>query len=58
MFDFIHYTENIFLSKDVIFLYILKIFFTMLPRKLYIRRNNNKVDSIETGHKIIAHLIP
>ena len=27
---FIHYTEIIFLSKNIIFLYILKIFFSML----------------------------
>ena len=27
-------------------------------RKLYIRRNNNKVDSIETGRIEIAHLLP
>ena len=33
-FDFIHYTEIIFLSKNVIFLYILKIFFTMLHLKI------------------------
>ena len=29
-FDFILYTEIIFLSKNMIFLYILKIFFTVL----------------------------
>ena len=28
------------------------------PRKFYIRRNNNKVDSKETGRIVIAHLIP
>ena len=28
------------------------------PRKLSIRRNNNKVDSIETGPIVIAHLLP
>ena len=27
-------------------------------RKFYIRRNNNKVDSIETGHILIADLLP
>ena len=27
-------------------------------RKLYIRRNNNKIDSIETGRIVIAHLLP
>ena len=27
-------------------------------RKFYIRRNKNKVDSIETGPIIIAHLLP
>ena len=35
-FDFIHYTEIIFLSKNVIFLYILKIFFTMLHLKIFL----------------------
>ena len=24
----------------------------------YLRRNNNTVDSIETGHTVIAHLLP
>ena len=27
------------------------------PRKFYIRRNNNKVDSKETGRIVIAHLL-
>ena len=27
-------------------------------RKFYIRRNNNKVDSIKTGRIVIAHLLP
>ena len=27
-------------------------------RKFYIRRNNNKADSIETGRIVIAHLLP
>ena len=27
-------------------------------RKFYRRRNNNKVDSIETGRIVIAHLLP
>ena len=27
-------------------------------RKFYIRRNNNKVDSVETGRIVIAHLLP
>ena len=27
-------------------------------RKFYIRRNDNKVDSIETGRIVIAHLLP
>ena len=27
-------------------------------RKFYIRRNNNKADSIETEHIVIAHLLP
>ena len=28
------------------------------PRKFYTRRINNKVDSIETGRIVIAHLLP
>ena len=28
------------------------------PRKFYIRRNNSKFDSIETGRRVIAHLLP
>ena len=36
-FDFIHYTEIIFLSKNVIILYILKIFFTMLHLKMFLK---------------------
>ena len=28
------------------------------PSKFYIRKNNNIVDSIETGRKVIAHLLP
>ena len=35
-FDFIHYTEIIFLSKNVIFLHILKIFFIMLHLKIFL----------------------
>ena len=27
-------------------------------RKFYIKKNNSKVDSIETGRIIIAHLLP
>ena len=27
------------------------------PRKFCIRRNNNKVDSIETGRIVVAHLL-
>ena len=27
-------------------------------RKFYIRRNNNKVDSTETGRIVITHLLP
>ena len=30
----------------------------VLTRKFYIRKNNNKVDSIETGLIVIAHLLP
>ena len=30
----------------------------VLTRKFYIRRNNNKVDSIETGPIVIAYLPP
>ena len=36
-FDFIHYTEIIFLSKNVIILYILKIFFTMLHLRIFLK---------------------
>ena len=32
--------------------------FEVLATKFYIRRNNNKVDSIETRCIIIAHLLP
>ena len=35
-----------------------KISFFIFPRKFYIRRNNNKIDSIETGRIVIAHLLP
>ena len=35
-FDLIHYTEIIFLSKTVIFTYILKIIFTMLYLKMFL----------------------
>ena len=27
-------------------------------KKFYIRRNNNKVDSVETGRIVIVHLLP
>ena len=30
----------------------------LTPRKIYIRMNNNKIDSIETGRIVIAHLLP
>ena len=30
----------------------------LIARKFYIRSNNNKVDSIETGHMVIAYLLP
>ena len=30
----------------------------ILARKFYIRRNNNKLNSIETGRTVIAHLLP
>ena len=42
-FDFIHYTEIIFLSKNVIFLHILKIFFIMLALENIFRILNNSV---------------
>ena len=29
----------------------------IIPRKFYIRRTNNKVDPIETGHIVIAKII-
>ena len=30
---------------------------TISSRKCYLRRNNNKVDSVETGFIVIAHLL-
>ena len=33
-------------------------FVLVLSRKFYITRNNNKVDSTETGRIVIAHLLP
>ena len=30
----------------------------VLPKKFYIRRNNNKIDSIQTGCIVIADLLP
>ena len=30
----------------------------ILYLKFYMRGNNNKVDSVETGRKVIAHLLP
>ena len=30
----------------------------VMPRKLYARRNNNKVDSIETERIVTADLLP
>ena len=42
-FDFIHCTEIIFLSKNVIFLHILKIFFIMLALENIFRILNNSV---------------
>ena len=35
-------------------IYIIYIYIYILSRKFYIRRNNNKVDSIETGRIVIA----
>ena len=32
--------------------------FDVLTEKLYIRRNNNKLDFIEKGRIVIAHLLP
>ena len=31
---------------------------TLLPRKFCTGRNNKKVDSVETGHIVIADLLP
>ena len=31
---------------------------TLLPRKFCTGRNNKKVDSVETGHVVIADLLP
>ena len=36
LFDFIHYTEITFLSKNVILLYILNIFFTTLQLNIFL----------------------
>ena len=30
---------------------------SFILRKFYIRRNNNKVDSVETGHIVIARFV-
>ena len=47
--------QNIFyLSAQEVILLRLKL---LKSRKFYIRRNNNKVDSIETGRIVIAHLL-
>ena len=40
-------------SSDTIACWIL-----VRSRKFFVRRNNNKVDSIETGRIVIAHLFP
>ena len=34
------------------------LFVFISSRQFYIRRNNNKVDSIETGRIVIANLLP
>ena len=34
------------------------IYLVLQPKKFYIRRNNNKDDSFETGHIVIADLLP
>ena len=39
-------------------LYIAVDYYFVRARKFYIRRNNNKIDSIETGHIVIADLLP
>ena len=36
----------------------LHLWLLLRSRKFYIRRNNNKVDSIKTGRIVIAHLLP
>ena len=37
---------------------LLQSYVCMYARKLHIRRNNNKVDSVATGCIVIAHLLP
>ena len=34
------------------------IYLVLQPKKFHIRRNNNKDDSFETGHIVIADLLP
>ena len=41
------FSENLFLKNLFV-----------KSRKFYVRRNNNKADSIETGRRVIAHLLP
>ena len=41
-----------------VFFFTVKSKHLLKTRKFYIRRNNNKVDSIETGRIVIAHLLP
>ena len=45
-----------FLKSNILFIY--KYWNFIRERKPCIRRNNNKVDSIETGRIFIAHLLP
>ena len=45
-------------NKDLCELKLFKERITLKARKFYIRTNNNKDDSIETGSIVIAHLLP
>ena len=56
---FIHYTEIIFLSKNVIFLYILKIFFYHITLKNIFRILNNSVyfQNIVVCNELLKNII-
>ena len=45
-------------EKTILRVFVYLSIYEVATRKFYIRRNNNKVDSIETGRMVIAHLLP